>query len=193
MSQKNLLIVVLLFFLVAAGAAIYNAQRQTQDMETPKISEQKAVTTGKQAQLEGQNVTFTITEAAQKRWELRVKKALYFEDQSGADLQGVDGDLYNDKGKIVATFTAPAGTFSHKDGRVITLTDGVVVKSVDEEGSQLEAPRVRWSSKTSHLMADGGVHLVRKGMGKSTAQQCEFSFDFAFIALTGNAQSDISP
>lgn len=139
----------------------------------------------------GENVTFTITELDRKKWELRVKRAVYDKDRSGARLEEVTGEFYNDEGQPVATFSAPKGKYTNED-KVVTLTHGVTVASIDEKGGKLKAPSMTWSSKSEQVMAEGGVELNMGGYATAKAEKCRFSLDFGSVSLMGSARSEIS-
>ncbi len=138
----------------------------------------------------GENVTFTITEKEHKKWELRVKETVYYKDQSGANLIGITGEFYNDKGEPVVSFTAPKGSYVDEN-KAIVLTDGVTVSSIDENGSSLKAPSITWSTQKDLVYAKGGVELNMGGYALAHAERCEFALDFSTVALLGQARSEI--
>lgn len=189
MSPKIIVTAVLLLLLAGGGSAIYMATQQTQkalEAETQTVSPEDEAN----PKVVGENVTFTITEGEVKRWEIKVKKAFYFPDHSGADLLDVYGHLFDDDGEITATFTAPKGVFDQKS-QGIDLSGGVVVNGGGDEPATLKAPHLTWSPKKEKISADGGVELTRQGFGVSRADRCQFSMDFDFVALEGNAQTEL--
>lgn len=192
MNYKAIVIAVFAVFLVGGLAAIFIAQQETADMpqKGSQTEAPEADPAAQGAKVVGEHVTFTITEADHKRWELNVTKAYYFPDKSGANLETVTGKLFNDAGEVSATFSAPAGVFDQKI-KSLVLSGGVQVQSADAESVMMTAPQMVWSPKMENVQADGGVRIVRKGFGESLAQKCSFSMDFTFIALEGNAQTQM--
>jgi LPS export ABC transporter protein LptC len=144
----------------------------------------------------GKNVTFTITEAEYKKWDLLVKEARYYPDRTGADLDGVSGKFYNQKGDVMVTFSAPKGVFqglNKKTGQknVVKLTGGVSVKSEQDQGMNLTANSMTWANKADQVVADGNVVVEYEGFGTSRADRCRFSLDMSKVALEGNTSSNI--
>lgn len=187
MSQKILLILAFCVIIGGGAAAIFYAREQTQD--APIVEQTPLEQNAGDPKVVGENVSFTITEADHKRWEILAQKAYYYPDRKGAKLQGMTGKLFGDSGEATATFTAPTGELN-QEIKSILLTGGVTVQSTDGE-STLQAPLMKWSPSSKNVEAEGGIHLTKKGFGKSTADKCLFSMDFSFIALEGNAQSEM--
>ena len=139
----------------------------------------------------GQNVTFTITKGSEKQWEIKAEHTQFYEDRSGADLQGVSGTFYNASGKPVLQFTAPTGRYLEAD-KAVFLTGGVVAKTTEEKPSELRAPQMKWSSRSNEVLADGNVSLVYGGFSKSTASRCRFTLSFDSVILEGDTISEVA-
>ena len=189
-QYRNLVLFALLLLLFGGGWAIWNAGQ--------KVTPPPATTTSKANQdstMVGQNVSFTVTEGAVKKWKLQATKALYNKTHTTAQLSDVKGEFYDAKGQPVMQFTAPNGNYTNKNNAVV-LSGGVVAKSNQQvgqggKGGQLVAPTMAWDAKTNRVTASGGVELTFPE-GKSTAQVCRFSLDFSNIALEGGVASSIT-
>ncbi len=189
MNKQKVLIFLALGLIIAAGVASLIIAGKIIDGETAGsrgIEADFPITD----EVIGNNVTITITEADHKKWELRVKKAIYFKDRSGAQLEGVTGDFFDDAGQPVATFEAPMGEYFDEDKKV-TLTQGVVVESTSEDGGRLSAPSMTWSARSDEITASGGVEMNMGGYAKAHAERCQFALDFSRVSLFGRARSEI--
>jgi LPS export ABC transporter protein LptC len=189
MSHKTLLMLAFLMIVGGGAAAVFYAQQQTADMPVEQTTAPVEQTTDS-AKVVGQNVTFTITEGSSKRWEINAQKAFYYPGNHGARLEGVNGTLFNDAGEPSATFSAPTGEFN-QDLKSLLLTGGVTVTGAGDSKFGLTAPQMTWSPQGKEVVAEGGVQLQNGDLGTSTAQRCRFAMDFSFIALEGNAQSQM--
>jgi LPS export ABC transporter protein LptC len=197
MSFSKILITLAFLLIIGGGvAAIIFAGNQTEETPNPPSPSEQAAKNqadtddNNHAKVVGKQVTFTITEGAHKRWDILSAKAYYFDNANKATIEGITGTLFNDEGKASATFTAPAGTFD-QIGKELVLTGGVTVKSAEEGAASLTAPQMTWSPKIDKVLAIGGVHMIKKGFGDSTANQCQFKMDFSSIELVGNAQTQM--
>jgi LPS export ABC transporter protein LptC len=188
MSHKWLLTLAFLVIVGAGVAAVLYANNET---GTPSVADQQAVDQSETgAQVVGKDVSFTITEADHKRWELHAVKAFYYPENKGAKLESVEGTLFNDKGEASATFTAPIGEFIQTEKKIF-LSGGVVVTGTGEKPMVLQSPQLTWSPREDQVIADGGVQLANGDFGNSTATRCRFSMDFASVSLEGNAQTEL--
>lgn len=182
--QKTFLLVVLCAILVAIGAAIYSAHEQTSKLK--HTLKQSAAQQNQEAL--GENVTFTVTEDQHKKWTLKVKKAHYFKDQSGANLETVWGEFYDEKGNPVATFNAPRGKFLNTNKSVI-LQGGVLAQATDKDRGSLTADEMTWTSQAKQVDATGHIKLYMGDKLQATAKICRFTLDFSNISLIGQAAS----
>lgn len=187
-SYRNLVIITLLLLLAGVGFAVWNAEQHTPPPETPKALPADS------NDMIGSNASFTVTEGEVKKWKLDAKTAVYNENRTEAKLKDVQGEFYDETGKVVLTFAAPQGYYSNKDNAV-TLTGGAVAKSTQDmahggKGGELKAPKMVWDSKTSQVTASGGIELTFP-QGKSIADVCKFTLDFSNISLQGNVSSTI--
>lgn len=187
-KQKILIYLILGLIVIAGGISLFLAQSYLKGLE----SDTQEVTSdlSESDEVIGNNVTITITEADHKKWELRVQKATYFQDQSGARLEGVTGDFFNDVGQPIATFQAPIGEYLN-DEKKVTLSEGVVVESTTEDGGRLSAPSMTWSARSDQITAAGGVEMDMGGYAKARAERCQFALDFSKVSLIGRARSEI--
>ena len=184
MKQKNILILVLTLLLIGGGLAMWNATRQTSDIE---ITE--AATTD--PTIVGQNVEFTVTEGEVKRWTMKAVQATYNDAHSEADLIGVTGQFFDADGKPIMTFTAPKGHYANQDNAV-KLEGGVAVKSTDAKTGSISAPTMIWSAKNNEVLAEGGVEMDYPSLGVSKAGSARFTLDFSKISLEGGVSSEIA-
>lgn len=185
MSQKQLLLIILGLLVAAVAGSMFYATQTLKHQQATQIT-----TDGDEGDAVGQNVTFTVTEGEHKKWELHVKRAIYFEDHAGADLEGVEGDFFNDAGKAVVHFTAPAGKYLNET-KAVTLKGGVIAESTEEDGGKVLAPTMTWSTRSKVVQAQGGVNLTMGDTATSKADQCEFALDFSSIDLRGHVESNI--
>lgn len=183
-KQRILVTLALALLLIGGGLAIWNAGDHSPEPAEPTRTEDPS-------QVVGQNVSFTVTEGAVKKWKLEAAKAVYSEDRTEAKLSEVKGEFYDQSGAAVLHFTAPKGEYTNKNNAVV-LTGGVVAQSTDKDGGELRAPTMAWSAKTNKVVASGGIALTFP-QGKSTAQTCRFNLDFSNLALEGGVTSVISP
>ena len=197
--------IALLLLIFGGGWAIWNAE---QKVAPPADTTQTGAKSD--ATMVGQNVSFTVTEGAVKKWKLEAEKAVYNKTRTSAQLSQVKGEFYNDQGDPVLQFNAPTGQYTNKNNEVI-LSGGVVAHSTNgviqqapavnkaesstpatgNSGGQLLAPTMRWGAKTKGVSASGGVELTFPE-GKSTAQTCHFTLDFSKITLEGGVASSIT-
>ncbi len=208
-NYRNLLLIALLLLIFGGGWAIWNAEQKVAPPADTSSS-----TTQSDATMIGQNVSFTVTEGAVKKWKLEAEKAVYNKTRTSAQLSNVKGEFYNEKGEPVLQFTAPEGQYTNKNNEVL-LSGGVVAHSAHgviqntqdtssgpeqlesgttangNPGGQLTAPSMRWGAKTKGVTATGGVELTFPE-GKSTAQTCHFTLDFSKITLEGGVASSIT-
>lgn len=190
MSYRKLIIVILLLLVVGGGLAIWNAERKVSKRPEPSTP------TAQSSQMIGKNASFTVTEGEVKKWKLIAAQAIYNESRTEASLTGVKGEFYDKDGKVVLQFTAPQGQYINKNNAV-ELSGGVVATSaraLDEggKGGELRAPKMVWNAKSDEVTASGGAELTFP-QGKSVAQVCRFSLDFAKISLEGGVTSTITP
>ena len=189
-AYRNLVIIALLLLLFGGGWAIWNAGQKV--APPPETHQTK---NAEESSMVGQNVSFTVTEGAIKKWKIEALKAIYNKTHTTAQLTDVKGEFYDAKGQPVLQFTAPTGQYLNKNNTV-TLTGGVIAKSSQQvgqggKGGQLIAPTMTWNAKTNGVTASGGVELTFPE-GKSTAQVCRFSLDFSNIVLEGDVASNIT-
>jgi LPS export ABC transporter protein LptC len=188
-AYRNLVIIALLLLIFGGGWAIWNAGQKVAPPEPISQSQNKDAT------MVGQNVSFTVTEGAIKKWKLDAKTAVYNKTRTSAQLSDVNGEFYDAKGQPVLQFTAPQGQYINKNNAVV-LSGGVVAKSNQQvgqggKGGQLAAPTMTWGAKTDGVTASGGVELTFPE-GKSIAQTCHFTLDFSKISLEGGVASTIT-
>lgn len=183
MKQKKVLIIVFTLLLLGGGLALWNAQRQVGG-EPETASETPVIT--------GERVSFVVTEGEVKKWRLLAKQAVYNESHTEADLIDISGEFYDVSGKPVMEFQAPKGHFTNESNAVV-LTGGVVVRSLDDLGGILKAPRMTWSESKEDVVAEGGVEMIYPDLGKSNAEIARFALDFSSISLEGNVRSEITP
>lgn len=189
MLQRLLLYGFLLLIFLGGGYSLWVAQQEIGTSEPVDLTVSKEVENIEDGMV-GENVTFTVTESDHKKWELSVKKAIYFKDRSGATLSGVSGQFFDEQGKVIARFTAPNGRYN-TEKKAITLTNGVSVTSNDGSGSGINAPKVVWSSKAENITASGGVHLKLGHTAAIRASQCQFNLDFSKVSLIGAVHSAV--
>jgi LPS export ABC transporter protein LptC len=142
----------------------------------------------------GTEVTFTVTQGAQKQWDVLVKKAIYFDDQQGAELKGLSGTFYNKAGQPTAEFVAPYGTYDQAKEH-LELKGNVSVHTIKgKAGGQamaLTAPTITWNGSDPMLHATGGIHLQAGTFANTTANTAAFSLDMSQINLSGNTVSSL--
>jgi LPS export ABC transporter protein LptC len=142
----------------------------------------------------GTDVTFTVTQGAQKQWDVLVKKAIYFDDQQGAELKGLSGTFYNKAGQPTAEFVAPYGTYDQAKEH-LELKGNVSVHTLKgKAGGQamaLTAPTITWNGSDPMLHATGGIHLQAGTFANTTANTAAFSLDMSQINLSGNTVSSL--
>lgn len=189
-AYRNLVFTALLLLILGVGWAIWNAGQKVAPPETTNATKHHEDST-----MVGQNVSFTVTEGAIKKWKLEAAKAVYNKTRTTAQMSIVKGEFYDVKGEPVLQFTAPTGQYTNKNNAV-TLSGGVIAKSTQQvgqggKGGLMVAPTMTWSAKTNLVTASGGVELTFPE-GKSTAQVCRFTMDFSKIALEGDVASTIS-
>jgi lipopolysaccharide assembly outer membrane protein LptD (OstA) len=114
------------------------------------------------------------------------QQVIYTEDQKQANLQGVTGQAFGPQGKPIAHFAAPAGRYDQQT-KHITLLNGVTVTSKGDTPITLKAPMLDWKTNAPEALATGGVTIVNKAFGTSTASRCQFTLDFKRVSLSGNA------
>jgi len=187
MLQRLFLYGFLVLIIVGGGFSLWKAQ---QEMQHPVKTEATAMPLASEEGMVGENVTFTVTEADHKKWELRVKKAVYYGDRSGATLTDVSGEFFTPNGEIVARFQAPKGDYKDET-KAVVLTNGVSVTTVDGSGSGIMAPKVVWSSKSDKVVADGGVRVQLGRHATIRASRCEFNLDFSKVSLLGGVHSAV--
>jgi LPS export ABC transporter protein LptC len=132
-----------------------------------------------------------VTQAGTKKWRIFSEEAVYFQDNSGATLKGVRGQVFGENAQPVADFASPTGEYHQQDNQVV-LNGGVLAHSADAVGVTLKAPTIAWSTKSDHAQAMGGVFVDRKGFGTSQAKQASFTLDFSNLSLEGQAKSELS-
>ncbi|MBK8189756.1 MAG: LPS export ABC transporter periplasmic protein LptC [Vampirovibrionales bacterium] len=187
LSRPKLWIYGLLALIVAGGAASLWVARVQVKQANQSIQK---TTAASQSEIIGENVTFTITEADRKKWDLLVQRARYFKDRSGAKLQGVSGTFYDAQGKPVARFQSPAGETLNA-GKRVRLTGGVQVKSIDQADNTLISDTLTWPASDGAVEAQGRVRVTMAGGTTSTAQRCHFSLDFSRMTLQGDVRSAV--
>jgi len=185
--SRFLVIVFLVVIVGAGGLAIWNAGHQSESTSTRPVEQE-----GRDRRMLGKQVSFTVTEGTAKKWKLNAAKALYNDTQTDAELSDIDGDFFNPAGKPIMHFTAPKGHYSQKKNEV-SLSGGVLLKTLQEEGGLLKAPAMHWDNKSREVLAGGGVEL-HQGKSVSTADQCYFDLNFTKITLQGNVTTrGVSP
>lgn len=187
-SYRNLVIIVLALLLVGGGLAIWNANREIPDRESPFES---PVPQGQDPEVIGRNVSFIVTEGEIKKWKIEAVQAIYNDTRTEARLSDVHGEFYDQDGKPVLQFTAPTGEYTNRNNAVV-LTGGVVAKSTKKDGGELRAPRMVWDAKSTEVVASGGAEMIF-AMGTSKAQVCRFTLDFSKVFLEGGVTSVIQP
>lgn len=175
----------LVAIVVAGGASLWVAQEQVRQAQT--IARTAATAP---SEMVGEGVTFTITEADRKKWDLLVQRARYFKDRSGALLQGVSGTFYDAQGKPVARFTAPAGKTLNA-GKQVRLSGGVNVTAIADADNTLHAESLTWPASDGAVEAQGQVQVKMAGGATSNAQRCVFSLDFSRMRLYGDVRSAV--
>lgn len=139
-------------------------------------------------------ITFTVTEGDQKKWDVLVDRAIYYEDQTGAHLKGLKGRFYNASGQPTAEFVAPYGEYDQQKDR-FEMRGGVTVKTVAQAAATrqmaLQAPTVIWSSGEPFIQANGGVVVQAGQFAQTNAQRAQFSLDMSTIQLQGGTATTI--
>lgn len=183
-KYKTLVIVALVVILGGIGLAAWDALRTT--APNPDIPDEQAVNPD---HMVGTNVSFIVTEGEVKKWKVDAKQATYNESRTEATMTDIVGEFYDEAGQPVLTFTAPAGEYVSQNNKIV-LTGGVVVTATDEDGGEMHAPTMNWDAKSPHINASGGVKMIFP-QGVSRADRCRFSLDFSYVALEGNAATEV--
>ncbi len=191
MLQRFFLYGFLLLILFGGGYSLLVAQQEIgATSETEKTARLNEIKEPAEDGMVGEKVTFTVTESDHKKWELRVEKAVYFTDRTGADLTGVSGDFYDLDGNVIARFVAPTGQYK-TETKSVTLTNGVSVTSANGSGSGITAPTVVWSAKSDKVVASGGVRVTLGKHATLRASRCDFDLDFSKVSLMGAVHSAV--
>ncbi len=185
MKQKPILLIVLAVLTLGGALALWNGHQRVEPEEPlPGAGHGPTVT--------GQKVSFIVTEEEVKKWRLEAASAIYNETHTEATLKDIHGMFFDKTGKVVLTFSAPAGFFSNQD-KLVKLHGGVEVKATGDPGGVMHAPEMTWSEKQKDVLATGGVEMIYPDLGVSRAERARFSLDFSFISLEGGVLSEITP
>ena len=193
MNRSVVLIVFLLGLFLAGGAALYISGQKTTQIEKENIAAgnpSEALGATEEMAI-GHDVSFTFTEEGRKKWEMLVDLAHYDNEGTEAELKGVKGEFYNPDGKILATFSAPKGHYNGESNR-FQLSERVTVKGQGDEGFHLEGDVLDWGSGKPKISVSGNVKVTLPNGGKSTAQRCLFTPNFAYIQLSGGSTTALS-
>jgi LPS export ABC transporter protein LptC len=196
-----LIVLFLLVVIVGAILANLNAQQQLgqqagQTAVTPQAPAGAGIPDEGVAgsDVVAEDVAFTFTENATKRWDIRAHRAVYYKNKQGARLEDVQGELYDPRGQLVARFKAPTGKYE-EDHKQVELSGGVSVESARKGKGQaltVRAPKMSWNAVSPKILAQGGVSLNAEGFGETRADKAIFTQDFSSIELAGNAVTNFS-
>jgi hypothetical protein len=177
----------------------------------------------------GKQASFTVSQHQHRQWTLTVAEALYSEasptpanandtptgeapttltpQQGKAYLKTINGQLFNQQGQPVATFSAPYGEYDQSQ-QYLKLEGGVKVlahrqaapsagaaalpRANSADALSVMAPTLLWRGDQPKLLATGGVVVSLGSLGQSTAREARFSMDMSEIELRGQAVSTLS-
>jgi LPS export ABC transporter protein LptC len=103
------------------------------------------------------NFTFTETRAGETRWHLRARRALYYEDQNRADVDGIVVDLR--QGDVSVLHLEAAHGAVDLTAFSFDLTGEIVL--TDPEGLDLRTAAVHFDGQTRHLSGNQPLQLRR--------------------------------
>lgn len=138
---------------------------------------------------QGVNITLTETKEGIRKWQMKVKKLKYNGANTIAQMNHIEGTVFNDKGEPLFHFDAPKGTFFKKDGQVVL--DQSVHLHAPTSKIDIQAPHMEWSSQSNEILAKGGIALSKADFGTTKANQAKFKMDLSEIQLSGNVVSNI--
>ncbi|MGE0199893.1 MAG: LPS export ABC transporter periplasmic protein LptC [Candidatus Melainabacteria bacterium] len=186
MRYKNLLLMLLALIVSGVVAAIYFSGQKPDTADHPDTEQTQAED---EMNMIGKGVSMMVTEGQVKKWKIESDEAIYYPDDTGAELKNVRGEFYDAQGKPVLTFESPTGKMTQKNE--VTLTGGATVATIDDQqSSSLNAQTMNWNTRSTEVLATGNV-VLKHPSGTSRAGRCRFTLDFTKVSLEGGVVSEV--
>jgi len=184
MKKHWLVIIVLVLFALITWWIINSTNKINKEIEKSAIKNE----TEQQEKAQAENLHITETQKGKKIWELTADKAYYID--KNINLTNIKGKFFNDKNKILITFTAPEGNYKQEEHK-LTLLKGV--KATHPEAKMLiVSDSMYWNNKSTEIIAESKVKIVKEGFGTCYGDKANFAIDFSKISLTGNTYSQLN-
>lgn len=188
MKSRTILYGIVLALLAIGVGSAWLAQYQLNNRNA--LHQESARQNEGRADVVSEHVTLTVTEGAVKKWQLVVDTAVYNKQNGEAKLTGVTGEFYGPNGEAIAHFKAPRGLYNESTKSMI-LMDGATMQSVEDNGALIQAPTLKWSTRTDRVTATGGVIATVADGLQSRGQSAEFALDITDVSFTGGVTTQL--
>ncbi|MDH4379445.1 MAG: LPS export ABC transporter periplasmic protein LptC [Vampirovibrionales bacterium] len=188
MKSRTVLYGIVLALLAVGVGSAWVAQYQLNSRHAN--NEEVASNNEGRADVVSEHVTLTVTEGVVKKWQLVVDTAVYNKHDGEAQLTGVTGEFYGASGEPIAHFQSPRGVYDETT-KSMTLLDGATMRSVENKGALIQAPTLKWSTRSDRVTATGGVVATVADGLQSRGQRAEFALDMTDVAFTGGVTTQL--
>ena len=132
-------------------------------------------------------IILTETKNEKKYWEIYGETGSYDSNNGVAVMDNVIGNFYKEN-EVGMSFQSSKGTYNANTKIIILYQDTFIVL---EDGTTLNADRLRYAGSDQPVIATGNVKITRDDNFVATADKVEISPDYEHFKISGNTTSKI--
>ncbi len=132
-------------------------------------------------------IILTETKNEKKYWEIYGETGSYDSNNGVAVMDNVIGNFYKEN-EVGMSFQSSKGTYNANTKIIILYQDTFIVL---EDGTTLNADRLRYAGSDQPVIATGNVKITREDNFVATADKVEISPDYEHFKISGNTTSKI--
>ena len=183
--KKNTLIIIILVIIGFITWWITNSTNKINKEIEQSLKNQK---TTQHEKAQAENLHITETQKGKKIWELTADKAFYAD--KNINLTKIKGKFFDENNKVIIIFESPVGNYIQEEHK-LSLTNSV--KAIYPEAKiSIVSDKMYWNNKSTDIIAENKVKIIKEGFGTCYGDKAKFSIDFSKIALEGNTYSELN-